>query len=171
MVFICCSYYTFKKPSAEPYKAITIIVIFAMLIGSFTYLECSYQLLIGPLIALSIYGIISRLKGTVEKVLGWHIPTSSEAYSFYKVAFPVLTISGLILLALTAILTIQTNTVYTFFATLLMTFNLICFSIMLIGSLLTLTFNSELRTVYSSTYVAIFSLYGILVSSHYFYTV
>lgn len=167
LIFLCCFYYKFKEPSSKPINSWIITSIFAFLLGSATIDIYQHELLLVPIICLLILGLAFKLKNKLSEKIKWFHPENEIAYNYYQIIFPLLTVFGILLLGLTAIFMIQTNSVYTWFSQVLFALNLIVMSITFIMSSLTILMNNTKKSVYASSYVTMFTLYGILVSHHY----
>lgn len=168
LIVICCVYYKFKELSEKVWNAAIIVAIFSTLLGSFTHDEVKAQLITIPAISILFFGLVVRFKHFLKEKIKLFNNYETTDYSLHHIVLPVTTVIGFVLLGLTAIFMIQTNSVYTLFMGILMGINLISFSITLTGSLINLALNENSRIICTSSYVAIFSLFGMLVSHNYF---
>jgi hypothetical protein len=167
LIFLCCFYYKFKEPSTHPIVSWVINGMFAFLLGAATTDIYEPDLLLVPTICLLIYGLLFKFGKFISYKFRLFHPEHEMAYTYYQIVFPVLTVVGIILLGLTAIFMLQTNSVYTVFSQIMFSINLVVMSLMFTLSLLTITLNQTKKSVYTSAYVCIFSLYGLLLSHHY----
>lgn len=168
LIVICCVYYKFKQISEKAWNSVLIIAIFSTLLGSFTHDEVKAQLLAVPAISVLFFGLVLRFKHLLQANFKAFKTYETTDYSLHHIVLPVTTVVGFILLGLTAIFMIQTNSVYTLFMGILMGINLVSFTITLTGSLINLALNEDPKIICTSSYVAIFSLFGMLVSHNYF---
>lgn len=168
LIVICCVYYKFKELSEKAWNAVIIIAVFSTLLGSFTHDELKAQLIAVPAISILFFGLVLRFKNFLQAKFKPFNNYENTDYSLHHIVLPVTTVVGFILLGLTAIFMIQTNSVYTLFMGILMGINLISFTITLTGSLINLALNEDPKIISTSSYVAIFSLFGMLVSHNYF---
>ncbi len=168
LIFMCCFYYKFQKPSGKPINAWIISSSFAFLLGSATTDIYKHELLIVPSICLLIFGISIKFNKSISSRFNWFSPENESAYNYYQIVLPLLTVLGLVLLGLTAIFMIQTNSVYTLFSHILFALNLFVMAVTFIMSLMILYFNNTNKSVYTSMYISVFTLYGILISHYYF---
>lgn len=168
LIVICCVYYKFKELSEKSWNAAIIVAIFSTLLGSFTHDELKAQLIAIPAISVLFFGLVVRFKNFLQAKIKLFNNYETTDYSLHHIVLPVTTVVGFVLLGLTAIFMIQTNSVYTLFMGILMGINLVSFTITLTGSLINLALNENSRIICTSSYVAIFSLFGMLVSHNYF---
>lgn len=168
LIVICCVYYKFKELSEKAWNAAIIVAIFSTLLGSFTHDELKAQLIAIPAISVLFFGLVVKFKHFLQAKIKLFNNYETTDYSLHHIVLPVTTVVGFVLLGLTAIFMIQTNSVYTLFMGILMGINLISFTITLTGSLINLALNENSKIICTSSYVAIFSLFGMLVSHNYF---
>lgn len=168
LIVICCVYYKFKELSEKAWNAAIIVAIFSTLLGSFTHDELKAQLIAIPAISVLFFGLVVKFKHFLQAKIKLFYNYETTDYSLHHIVLPVTTVVGFVLLGLTAIFMIQTNSVYTLFMGILMGINLISFTITLTGSLINLALNENSKIICTSSYVAIFSLFGMLVSHNYF---